>query len=155
MDDRKIYIVWMQTAVRFNTPCIYYKFGHTQCKQAITCRVFSGNLQKLFVSVQRLQRVWCVSERLGGWQQARKCWFLSQSGRLDLLKAALQTQYVLKLIYLSRHMNAVYLLLKVWFYIYTCISWGCLCKVYWGQKSVSHFFLLSPEVASFASNESS
>lgn len=37
--------------------------GHTQCKQAITGRVFSGNLPMLFVSVQRLQRVWSRSER--------------------------------------------------------------------------------------------
>lgn len=39
------------------------KFVHTQCKQAITGRVFSGNLQELFVSVQRLQSL--LSEREG------------------------------------------------------------------------------------------
>lgn len=54
------------------------EFGHMQCKQAITGRVFSGNLQQqLFVSVQRLQRVWCLSARAGKWQQARKSWFLT------------------------------------------------------------------------------
>ena len=69
------------------------ELGLTQCKQTITGRVFSGNLQKLFVSVQRRQRVWFLSERAGEWQKARKSRFPSQSERLDLLKAV-QTQNV-------------------------------------------------------------
>lgn len=92
------------------------EFGLTQCKQTITGRVFSGNLQKLFVSVQRLQRVWFLSERAGGWQKARKGWFPTQSERLDLLKAV-QTHNVVNWFTYHTYVNAVYPPLRVWFSI--------------------------------------
>lgn len=118
----KIYTSFVQIAVRFSTPCIYYnclrslgthsvnRLSQAECSQVI-CRSYLSRCKGY--------RVWSLSERAGEWQQARKSWFPTQSGRLALLKAALQTRNVLNWFTYHPYVNAVYPLLKVWFSIYT------------------------------------
>lgn len=60
--------------------------GHTQCKQAITGRVFSGNLPMLFVSVQRLQRVSSRSERAQNGNEPGRAGFRLRVGGWIYLK---------------------------------------------------------------------
>lgn len=73
---------------------IAVKFGSVQLlrlpqdvgnTQAIMATVLGCNLLKPFVSVQRQQRVWSLTQRAGTWQHARKSWLPTRCGRLDLL----------------------------------------------------------------------
>lgn len=140
--------------MRFSTPCIYYNsLGSlgTQSKQAITGRVFSGNLQELFVSVQRLQRVWSLSERAGEWQQARKRWFPTPMREAGFTFTAA----VLNWFTYHPYVNTVYPPLKLWFNIYTFPPRG-LCAEFTPASMLSHtFFSCKSQVACLGTHKSS
>lgn len=144
--------------MRFSTPCIYYNClssAGTHSVNRQSWAVFSGNLQKLFVSVQKLQRVWSLSERAGGWQQARKSCFLTQCGRPDLLKAALQIQNVFRTDPLITPMQMMFTHHSKCYLAFTHPPGMFVQSLPWSVRSLAPFSPVNPGVSCLVADESS